>query len=435
MKEMGQQKKQAPSKAKAAPTRSSVVSTQQSVAREGIAHPALMLQQAVGNHATQKLLRSQASPADGKLNQARTQNQQEAQSQVGKQPEASPEKAGETKSPQQQKADEKATNAISYEFDLVSIPIKGTRIKPFILGAQISGKIAVSGEIETSSEAAQKLEVSFNKEKVSLEIQNKLTEKVAWRTGGELNLEGGKFSTGPTLELGIGTFTLNTDAVIFEKNGKEITFMAVEIGLSGTLPNLRIPLPGGVTANVKAEVELSASIEPNWLEIGILRWRFVGKAAEMAVRFGAAAAPYIAPVAAFAGIFIWTGYALLNASEAHQRGKKASLPLWFASDYSDTLDDLMTMEKPSLEPDLLNLDITDQFNQALEIANDNFEEARVLARKAAEAAAAQYIESFIKTRGLPAWTNCRRNHFPRKYRQTLERQANDKQPIGIKIDL
>lgn len=433
---MGQQKKQATSKVKTAPAKSSAVSTQQPVAREGITHPALMLQQAVGNHATQKLLRSEASQADdGKLNQASTQDQQQAQDQVGRQPEISQEKAKEAKSPQQQKAGEKATNAISYEFDLVSIPIKGARIKPFILGAQISGKIAVSGEIETSSEAAQKLGVSFNKEKVSLEIQNKLTEKVAWRTGGELNLEGGKFSTGPTLELGIGTFTLNTDAVIFEKKGKEITSVAVEIGLSGTLPNLRIPLPGGVTANVNAEVELSASIEPDWLEVGVLGWKFAGKAAEMAARFGAAAAPYIAPVGAFAGIFILTGYLLQKASEAPLSGRQWGLSVYFARGYADTLSDLIISKKVSLMPELQALSVADQFNQALKVAKDNLYEAQKLAREAGQAAVTQYVDSLIKTKGFPAWNNWRKDQPLAQYRQTLDDQAQRKQPIGIKIDL
>lgn len=265
---------------------------------------------------------------------------------------------------------------------------------------------------------------------MSFEIQKKLTEKVAWRTGGELNLEGGKFSTGPTIELGAGAFALSADAVIFEKEGKEITFMAVEIGLSGTLPSLKIPLPEGAIANVNAEVELSASIEPDWLEVGLLGWKFAGTAAEMAARV----APYIAPVGVFTGIFIWTGSALLNASEAHQRGKRKNLQLWFAYGYSNSLDHLMNLEKPSPEPELLNLDITTQFNNAFEMANDNYDEARDLAQKTGEAAAAQYLESLIKTKGLPAWNNWRSNQFPGKYRKILENQANMKQPIGIKID-
>lgn len=134
MKEMGQQKKQALSKAKTTSSRSSVVSSRQPVAQEDITHPAFMLQQAVGNQATQKLLRSEASQADGKRNQAKDE---QAQCQVVKKSEASPEKPGKVKSSQQQKAGESLSNAISYEFDLLNLTTAGVRVGPFTLGRKL----------------------------------------------------------------------------------------------------------------------------------------------------------------------------------------------------------------------------------------------------------------------------------------------------------
>jgi len=344
------------------------------------------------------------------------------------------------------------TTALSYTEEWpIEHKTKGLEVGPLILGETISGKISASGTFEVAHQEGLGATMTINRKKAAAELEKKLTEQAKWKGGGEINKEGGKLGTGLELELfkgGGGTFSLTTDATIFERKGKDITFFALEVGLSYNQP-VRIPLTERVTFKGSIGITVTVSVSPNWKMIGRSSLRFAGSAARFAARFGPAAAPYIIVGAAY---IAWLGYGLYQITEAQRAGIRWGLETCFARGYANALKwciiegSLGTTDTLNKNQDFLRVDVIKRFEEVAEKAFEErkkkgsaytkaVKEAQSVAEECGKAAALQYVNELISNHGPELWANWCKGRDPDQYTHMLKVQARTHETIGVKIFL
>jgi hypothetical protein len=330
---------------------------------------------------------------------------------------------------------------------------KGLKLGPVVLGKTIKGEVSVEGALKAGGGAGPEAEAAISvgaETKAAAELKREITKGLEFKGGVEIGEDSQKIGSGLDLQLyssGGTAYKAVLDATIFERQGSDITFLAIEVGVSGSTKTV-IPLPkSGLTFEGEIGLKVTASVEPHWPTIGRLAARvgarFVGPAASAAATFGAAALPYLVVAAVAVAYFAAIGGGLYMVAEAHRKGSLLGMRRTFAYGYAASLAELIRAGKgESAEltrgeaTALLRIDAKAYFEQAMKWRSEGYLIAALdRAEMAGKAAAMQYLNELIKAHGYDAWKEWCRPHKPDEYRSTLAAQAEGDKPIGITIDL
>ena len=330
---------------------------------------------------------------------------------------------------------------------------KGLKLGPVVLGKTIKGEVSVEGALKAGGGAGPEAEATISlgaEKKAALELKNEITKGLEFKGGVEIGEDSQKIGSGLDLQLyssGGTTFKAVLDATIWERQGSDITVLAVDVGVSGSTKAV-IPLPrSGLTFEGELGLKVTASVEPHWPTISRLASRvgarFVGPAASAAAKFGAVALPYLVVAAIAVAYIAAIGGGLYMVAEAHRTGRRLGMRRTFAYGYAAVLAELiragkgdtteMTREEAAA---LLKVDAKAYFEQAMKWRSEGYLIAALdRAEMAGKAAAMQYLNELIKAHGYDAWKEWCRHRKPNEYRSMVRAQAERDVPIGITITL
>jgi hypothetical protein len=283
-----------------------------------------------------------------------------------------------------------------------------------------------------------------------IRIKEQLTEDIKASFGGKATATGseagGKLEALVT-ELWGSRLVFTAQAHIFQMEGSKITWFGADVALQSETPMSKLEFPNGVSFKGTLEVKLTASVEPDWYLVGKGLLQLGEKALELAAKYGLAeAAPYLAVGTVVGAAFIaWLGWGMYKIQEARLEGYAYGISLRFAGGYANELRELInegrrTYTKEEIEPSVSR-------DEALSHLNEIYSRSKAVgggtageilefgkeAEECGKAAASSDINDWIKKYGWAQWKKTCVTYDPNEVRETIMRQALNKQVIELPI--